>query len=485
MKRKIETVLQQFAVHPEPGCLYKTGDEAGLPTDEWKSQLSADEKDAITKIVPWENVEAVYPFLATTWDRIRFENDDRWLCQISFSVSDIPSEAHLKARLEELTAKRQSLRMISVLPEGKRPLAVALKKTEIPLFMTDLREPEGTENNNGSLSDRQLSGILPVLNQFMEEGFAPGEASFKIHFFRTGNNSWLLCVLYCHFFLDGTGANRFVEELLNDAPLSSDTELVNLYFYRQASEAYLAEADAHWRKLLPPGSRITALPVKSPAGDASEKKPAEKFSRNIPTFRYRKISLEPALEYCRTHQVTLASVIHTAMGRAIASLTGQEQVCFLTIGNGRSRILTDDQRLTGMFSYDYPFVLKKGQQPADSQQQLRESLDYMAYDYSLLDGSFGNSPDRGTGVRCNFLNHQAAKGACVDNSFLLQDDARALLIFCPRDLLFFLEPKDELYVTSVYLPGAVDSATVSALNRAFAKELSEERLFQDNETGTI
>ena len=447
--------------------------EAEYPKDGWKGELSAEEKDAITKIVPWEEVEAVYPFLATTWDRIRFEDDDQWLCQISFSVSDIPSEAQLKARLEELTAKRQTLRMISAFPEGKRPLAVALKKAEIPLFMTDLREPEGVENGDGKLSERQLSGILSVLNQFLDEGFTPGEALFKVHFFRTGNNNWLVCVLFCHFVMDGTGAHRFVEELLNDAPLSSDAELVNLYIRRQASEAYLTEAAAHWRKLLPPGSRLTALPVRSSAGDASDNKKASgKSSRHTPIFRYRKISLDSARAYCQNHQVTLASVIHTALGRAIASLTGQEQVCFLTIGNGRSRRLTEDQRLTGMFSYDYPFVYKKGQQPAESQQQLLDSLDYMAYDYSLLDGSFGNSPDRGIGVRCNLLNHPMAKGARVDNGFLLQDDARELLTYCPHDLLFYLEPEDELYVTSVYLPGVLDTGTVSALNRAFAKELS-------------
>lgn len=455
----------------------KQEDEAGLPADGWKEQLSAEEKDAITKLVPWEDVEAVYPFLTTPWDRIRFDGDDRWICQISFSVSDIPSESQLKARLEELTAKRQALRMIPAFPEGKRPLIVARKKAEIPLYMTDLREPEGTENSDGKLSDRQQSEVLSVLNQFLEDGFAPNEAFFRVHFFRTGNNHWLLCVLFCHFFMDGTGAHRLVEELLNDAPLSSDAELVNHYFRRQASDTYLAEAAAQWRKLLPPGSRITELPAKSPADGASDKKTSGKSSRRTPIFRYRKLSLEPARAYCQAHQVTLAAVIHTALGRAIASLTGQEQVCFLTIGSGRTSTLTEDQRLTGMYSFDYPFVYKKGEQPADSQQQLLDTLDYMAYDYHLLDGCFTNSQDRGVGVRCNLLNHTMAKGARVDNSFLLQDDARELLTYCPRDILFYLEPEDELYVTNIYLPGVADSATVSALNRAFAKELTKERLF--------
>ncbi len=438
----------------EPKAAERKPGNADLKTD-----LTAEEKKAVVEAVSWDNVEAVYPFLPTMWDRVRFDGDRTWLCAEMLTLDQKADEEQMKTRLAELVSKRQAMRTLPVFPEGSRPLNVVLKNTGSTLHTMDIREPGAVP---GELSDGQKQKILSVLKAFRSEGFPKGQPTVRVLLIRTGPENRMLCILYSHFVLDGTGAHRVAEELLSDTPLIPDAEAVSLYYQRHADEKYCKDAMAYWKKNLAGLDGYTRLP--------GEPDPA---AENEPAFRFRRLAMEPIQAYCRSHQVTPAAVIHAALGMAMAKTAGLEKVCFMTIGNGRDEMLTEDERLTGMFSCDYPFIYRAGEQPEDCQRHLLEGMSYMAYDYHQLGGAFTEKAAAGGTVRCNIMNYPMAKGAHLDNSFLIQDENRELLTVCPRDVLIYFIPGDDLYMSCVYLPGSIAPASVSAMIRAFVRSMGE------------
>ena len=132
--------------------------------------------------------------------------------------------------------------------------------------------------------------------------------------------------------------------------------------------------------------------------------------------------------------------------------------------------MTWDERLTGMFGVDSPFVYRRGDTLERCQEQLYGHRKYIMYDYYRLgEGSTGWGRQPGA-VRCNIHSGYIPKGTVPDEYFLIEDvvedgaeEQRGLEI----DFL----PGQVLYLNMVYNERFISKEGATALKAGFIETL--------------
>jgi hypothetical protein len=190
------------------------------------------------------------------------------------------------------------------------------------------------------------------------------------------------------------GTSVLLSELASDSDLDADDEKIGGYF-ENLSELNVSEAQRYWKDLLDGVNGYTLLPVYGKISDSSSL-----FARN--RWLGDKLGAR-ILDFCTERKVTFAAFMHTALGMALAGLTGLDTVCFKTTGSGRGSCLTDDPDLIGMFATQFPFVYRRGDTVFDSQKQILESLGFEWIDHDLLGQSFAASKYKETGITLDML----------------------------------------------------------------------------------
>ena len=448
----------------------ETGKDSGI-----KESLNSAEKAAVTRGCPWDKVQAVYPFLPAMRTHLLYQEGRKWDAAEMMNVKVPVDTEKLKTRYAELVSKRAALRAYPVFPEEGRAMTVVRMDPDNPLAILDLQSladddqpsagsQEETQTYGTKISEKQLEYIRSYVRTYRESEPAEGRPAVQTGLIRLGPDNWIVYVLLSHYILDGTGAHRIVEELLGDMPVTDDLKELGSYYRRLASGSYTEEGIRYW-KTLAGQTGYTKMPRKE---EGSSTVPADG-----PSFRSRRMPMDRILSFGRTHGVTTAALIHTAVGMALAKLTGLDQVCFATIGNGRDESLTDDERLTGAFSSEMPVVYGKGDRIWENQRQLIRSRNHNVFDFELLGTSFSGEESITGTVRCDILNFPEAKGTTPGAYNIISDQYLNLPEKCLKDVLIYFVLRDDLMMTCEFYPKYADPAAVSKLCRYFVEAMNQ------------
>lgn len=297
-------------------------------------------------------VECVYPACEVTADRLR--ERDPWMMQEFWLIPfDGATLNRLQTRLAELVRAHQSLRSVFLFPEGERPVQAVLR--DYPsVFSYEDRSSDGDEAE--TLSDKQKAYLGRLVRYDLA---CPPELDrgplYRFRLIRTGRNRALLYLGYSHTLLDLQTILYMAGELLDRGAIRPDGRGMERYFAR-ARNGGRDEATAYWNGLF--DGRLTALPA-----------PTERDLK--PSIRSIKAGrgalLKRTLAWCRERGVTLAAALHLCLGRALLSVTGEDDCAFLSVSSGRSET---EMELAGNFTHAFPFVYKRGGSLRDCQEQL-------------------------------------------------------------------------------------------------------------------
>ena len=455
-------VAEEFAA-----VLWKTGkssddpaDTESLPgrgeEDERKTgireSLTQEEREAVIRMMPWEEVEAVYPFLPGLKNRFRVFGDRNWFSANLLFLYQEPDMESWKKRCRELVRKRQMLRSLPVFPPRGEPFTVVRKAWEEDPFILDISWMKNAK--------RQRQHLRSFVRAFREEGFAEGTPAFRAGLVRIGPGRCMILLLYSHYILDADGVKCVAEDLAGSHTLTDDASQVGSFHHRYALITGSSETGTYWDAYLEGVDGYTVLPFLAGHGTDEEMQ-----MKNIRTG----IGLEPLQAYGRKHHVTLAALVHAALGDALLSLTGFEKVCFISTGSGRNEFLTDDERLTGMFVVETPFVYRKNDTPEICRDALLGHRQYNMFDFISLGERFTGNGTLPQVVRCNVISSQIVSGAVPDQYFL--DSYEDGYEDRYRGLEIFFITADRLYLNMTYNSRFISGEGANRLKERFLMSL--------------
>ena len=321
-------------------------------------QLSKSQLDEIDKNIGLENTECVYPVTSLVNEKI---NDKApYLVYGMWEInSNIVTPDELKKRLEEMTEKHQALRSV-FLKIGEKNFQTVLRKHKPNIFCVNLSFLSDGEELSQKQKDYFRNLIKTDANNKTD---LLREVPFSVGLIQISETKSILFLSFSHLLLDGTGAERVIQELIGNADIHDDKAVWQQRISRFYNYDY-TNSLLYWQKLLNGCKDFTSIPVKN--GDSLKKTLSpESFYVSGGKKIYAKIR-----DYTKKHKITFAALIHYAFGKTLMELLGTDDVCFASEGNGRT---VADAEIPGMFILHFPFRLRRGESLTDCQVQLINS----------------------------------------------------------------------------------------------------------------
>ena len=347
------------------------------------------QREAVLEYYDAEEVECLYPVARNVETRLR--RGDAWMLTDFVPVDyDETIEERLRLRLAEMTGAHQALRSVFLFPEGERPVQAVLKKYEIPFVFCDYTKYASDRDGvkEGVLlsqKQKELVGRTVLADAAHKTDLMRGPF-YRVKLIRTGADKAILYISYSHAVMDGEGQTGAIQELLGKTQITSDREILNRHFCRNLYAPREA-ALSFWREQGFTGT-LTALPAPS-VQDAGKHGPKQSFQAAGTKL------LQELSQYCRKSSLTMASVLHYCLGRAVLKLLNLTTCSFLTVTNGRTRT---EKGIPGFFAHEIPFLYHKGDTIKDCQEQLLAAGEH-AWIFSIPD----TAPSLGQGGNVLFL----------------------------------------------------------------------------------
>ena len=332
-------------------------------TEDVPLTLTSGQRESVEKNIGWKNVECCYPVTRAVGEKL----DDRDP-YYTFGLFEIAASAmtpdSLRQRAAEMTQKHFSLRSVFLCRDGEEHLQVVLREHQPDCFSVDLSALSAGDG----LSPRQKAYFRSLIRLDMSRPKdLEKDVLFRVGLVRVSEKRSMLYLAVSHLLLDGIGMERILHELMDrKIEISPDRELWQRHFARlYHSDA--AAPSAYWQKLLHGCDGFSFLPAKSAAGGPA-----------APEFLYAaggKRLYEQITDYCVSRHTTFAALMHYAFGRMLMERLSADDVCFLSVGSGRT---AEDAELPGMFYVCFPVRLRRGDSLADCQTQLLSSAAHMS-----------------------------------------------------------------------------------------------------------
>ena len=338
--------------------LLPVAEEAAVSEEPLLPEPSPGQREAIERNVGWENVDRIYPVTAFVRGKLA-HRDPYVLYRLEEIDADTLTREQLERRLTEMTEKHQALRSVFLCTEGEEPLQVVLRSHRPDSFYVDLRalaEGEGLSAKQKAYF-RNLLGLDTRRPKDLER-----DVLFRVGLIRSSETRSVLFFGVSHLLLDGIGLDQLLRELTSpEETIVPDRALWQRHFAGLVHADHSASLE-YWKTLLRGCGGFTSLPRK---GGAQAGQAPELFYAAGGNRFWKEIAA-----YCSAHQATVAALLHFAFGRMLMALSATDDVCFLTVGSGRTAA---EAELPGMFLVEFPVRLRRKESLADCQAQLLAS----------------------------------------------------------------------------------------------------------------
>ena len=326
-------------------------------------EILQNQHEAVNKNIGYDKVECVYPVTRAVSEKL--ENNDPYFMYFLFEVDALAiTPDAMKQRISELIVKHQALRSVFSVSDNKEHIQVVLREHDPDYFSVNLAKL--SEGDELSLKQKAYLRTLLELDLKRPKNLNK-DVLFRVGLIRISKKKSILFIACSHLLLDGIGATIIIRELTDHKiDVHNDKKLWYKRILRLYNTKNAIYSLNYWKELLNGCKGFTRFPMK------------ETSKRSIiPKIFYSasgKKLYEQILKYCVSHKITIAALIHFVFGKMLMELSQSDDVCFISIGSGRT---ADDAYLPGMFFVNFPVRLKRGNSLVDCQMQLISSQEYM------------------------------------------------------------------------------------------------------------
>ena len=319
---------------------------------------------AIRKAVNGEEVEAVYPVTKMTEGYLK-QGPGTYPTIICWEADAHIAPEEIQKRLKEMGKMHQALRSVVVTTKKGDAFQVVLKLPRTEFFHADLRDEKEQKAFFTALADKDLS----------EDTRLGQKLSLRVGWIRISEETSILYLCAPHLIIDGVSFSLLAMELLGRRAIRDDTLLWHHHLWRWFKKDRTVSIQ-YWNRLLGDRWEMTSLPQR-------EDSKATAAFRPFYAAGGRKLYQE-AVSLCSARHITMATLMHYALGKALMELLNIPEVLFLTVGKGRSAELSS---LIGMLMDSFPVRMRAEDTPEDLERQIHTSREH-AWIWNLSDKDF-------------------------------------------------------------------------------------------------
>ena len=430
-----------------------------------ETALTPAQQAAAEATVGADRIACIHP--ATSFMERLIRNRDPWM-MIEMRETDEAIPADLfRERVRKAVDAHETLRSVFLCPEGELPVQAVLHSRDHDVFSVDLRPLQEPGRRISDRQKRYFSG-LGLLDATGEKDFER-KVLFRAGLVRVAEERSVIYVAYSHLLLDAIGIDNVMMELLGRNRITADGEM----FHRREERLCHAdetEAMDFWNRQ--PG--FGKEPARLPAPKRPEPNAGVKFLSVAQGSAFH----NRMKEACRRRGLTVAALVHHALGQALCELLDREDCRFSTISSGRT---AEEIRLPGMFAYPYLFCSARGETAEECRKRLLEAQDHTwIFGKSGIESAY---PGRG-GVFLDMVNISADEHKGIRRLKPAEVMGQVAITRLGADLinrdvtgdvsLYFDTAGDDLSFWGTYHAGRCDTAAVYRLVGLIRKNIESE-----------
>jgi amino acid adenylation domain-containing protein/thioester reductase-like protein/non-ribosomal peptide synthase protein (TIGR01720 family) len=355
-------------------ALAAEGDGALSPSD-FKliaGSVSQSQLDQVLKNLGWpdEEIEAIYPLTSMQqgmlFHTLAKPELEEYITQVRWSLSPDTDIAILKASIRALMRRHAIFRTVFAWEGLNSPVQIVRTSSEVPIDVVDRETVGELLKFEHSLRTRplRLSSSPGVIWSIV-----PMEDTIEVIF------------THHHIYLDGWSLSVMLDELrsiyasrasVSDSLLPSPVPFENYVSWSMKQDA--DASDSFWRHQLGGFKSPTALPLCKTTPDSTRTKHVGKVVQTL-----AEADTSTLISWCRSHGVTINSLLQTAWGSVLSLHAGEKDVLFGATVSGRSASDLADlgaERLVGLTINTLPVrvSLRDGESNINSVRRVHETF---------------------------------------------------------------------------------------------------------------
>lgn len=316
-------------------------------------------------------------------------NKHQYLEQLCLTLKgDIDSEL-IKKSWDYVAHSNEMLRTVYKWDRLEKPIQIVLKNYKTPIQTYNL------EHNNSLEKESKAKSII---NKAYAEGIDLINAPLRIDVIKKTCNTYELVITYHHIIYDGWSNGILIREFIqacnlykkNKSPVKKEK---NKYkeFIKWCKNQDKQKEEKYWTDFFRSYHTIASLSIRNNS----------KKNISIDTIKKKlsKETTEDLNKFCRTNNITFATVLYTAWGILLKKYNNANDIVFGTPVSGRNAKILDIENMVGLFINTLPIRIKaNGKNSIESvlkkvDEQLKEREEYQntplvdIIKYSKIDNS--------------------------------------------------------------------------------------------------